>query len=222
MLFFKNLTGEEMDKKNGRDLDDGPKGLTRRGFLTSMGVGAVALGTVRGVSAEPPVVVISPEEMAKIELLVDGRRHRLLVEPRWSLLYVLRERLGLTGTKMGCDRGECGACTVLLNDVPHYSCLTLAVEAEGIAITTLAGLMKGEELGRVQQAFVEADAFQCGYCTSGQIMTVEGLLRANPKPSLEEIKQALSGNLCRCGTYPNIIKAARRAAGIKGDKGDRS
>jgi xanthine dehydrogenase YagT iron-sulfur-binding subunit len=222
MLFLRNLMGDKMDKKNGRDLENSPKGLTRRGFLTSMGVGAVALGTVRGVAAEPASVVISPEDMAKIDLLIDGRRHRLLVEPRWSLLYVLREKLGLTGTKMGCDRGECGACTVLLNNVPHYSCMTLAVEAEGNAITTVAGLMKGEELGIVQQAFVEEDAFQCGYCTSGQIMTVEGLLRANPKPSLEEIRRALSGNLCRCGTYTNIIKAARRAAGIKGDKGDRS
>ncbi len=207
-----------MDRKNGQGRDDSPKGLTRRGFLTSVGVSAVALGTARGVSAEPPVLAISPEEMAKIELRVDGRRHRLLVEPRWSLLYVLREKLGLTGTKIGCERGECGACTVLINDVPHYACMMLAIEAEGVAITTLSGLMKGKELGPVQQAFLELDAFQCGYCTPGQIMTVEGLLRSNPQPSVQEIKRALSGNLCRCGAYTNIVKAANRAAEIKGGR----
>ena len=107
------------------------------------------------------------------------------MEPRWSLLYVLRERLGLTGTKVGCERGECGACTVLVNDVPHYACMMLAIEAEGNAITTVSGLMNGEELGPVQQAFLELDGFQCGYCTPGQIMTVEGLLKSNPQPSLE-------------------------------------
>ncbi len=207
-----------MDNKNRQGPDDSPKGLTRRGFLTAMGVSAVAMKTVKEASAEPPVVAISPEEMAKIELHVDGRPHRLLVEPRWSLLYVLREKLGLTGTKVGCERGECGACTVLINDVPHYACMMLAIEAEGVAITTPSGLMKGEELGPVQQAFLEVDAFQCGYCTPGQIMTVEGLLRSNPQPSVEEIKRALSGNLCRCGAYANIVKAANRAAGIKGNR----
>ena len=160
--------------------------------------------------------------MIKIKLLVNGRRHRLLVEPRWSLLFVLREKLGLTGTKVGCERGECGACTVLINGQPHYACMTLAVEAEGKDITTLEGLMKGEELGPVQQAFLEHDAFQCGYCTPGQIMAVEGLLRSNPNPSPEEIRLGLSGNLCRCGTYEHIFKAARRAVDLRRDKGGAS
>ena len=153
--------------------------------------------------------------MTKIKLLVNGRRHRLLVEPRWSLLFVLRERLGLTGTKVGCERGECGACTVMINGQPRYACLTLAVEAEGKEITTLEGLMKGEELGPVQQAFLEHDAFQCGYCTPGQIMAVEGLLRTNPNPSLEEIRRGVSGNLCRCAAYEHIFKAARRAIELR-------
>jgi xanthine dehydrogenase YagT iron-sulfur-binding subunit len=144
------------------------------------------------------------------------------VEPRWSLLFVLREKLGLTGTKVGCERGECGACTVLIDDVPRYACMTLAVEAEGRRITTLEGLMEGEELGPVQQAFVEEDAFLCGYCTSGQIVAVEGLLRKNPEPSEPEARRAVSGNLCRCGAYLHIFKAVHRAALLKAGKGDRS
>jgi xanthine dehydrogenase YagT iron-sulfur-binding subunit len=131
----------------------------------------------------------------------------------------LRERLGLTGTKVGCDRGECGACTVLIDDVPRYACLTLAIEAEGHQITTLEGIMQGEEPGPVQQAFIEQDAFQCGYCTPGQIMAVEGLLRANPTPSPEEIRQGVSGNLCRCGAYAHIFKAAEYAAQRKHSQG---
>jgi xanthine dehydrogenase YagT iron-sulfur-binding subunit len=139
-------------------------------------------------------------------------------EARWTLLHVLREVIGLTGAKPGCERGECGACTVLIDGIPRYACLTLAVEAQGHEITTLEGLMNGETLGPVQAAFVEADALQCGYCTPGQIMAVEGLLRANPNPSVEEIRRGVSGNLCRCGAYPHIFKAARRAAELKGGK----
>ena len=143
---------------------------------------------------------------------------RLLLEPRWSLLYVLREGLGLTGAKPGCERGECGACTVLIDDVPRYACMTLAVEAEGTKITTIEGLMKGEDLGPVQQAFVEHDAFQCGYCTPGQIMAVEGLLRANPRPSAEDICRGGGGNLCRVGAYKHIFNAGQKAAEMKKKK----
>jgi xanthine dehydrogenase YagT iron-sulfur-binding subunit len=202
-------------KEDGRDR----KGLTRRGFLQFVGAGAVASAAARELGAKPAAGVVEPSEMARIKLLINGRRHRLLVEPRWSLLFVLREKLGLTGTKVGCERGECGACTVLIDGQPRYACLTLAMEAEGKEITTLEGLMKGEELGTVQQAFLEEDAFQCGYCTPGQIMAVEGLLRANPNPSSEEIRQGVSGNLCRCGTYNHIFKAARRAAELRKGKG---
>ena len=202
--------------------EKGQKGITRRGFFQLMGIGAMATTATRGLGAESSTEVMEPAEMIKIKLLVNGRRHRLLVEPRWSLLFVLREKLGLTGTKVGCERGECGACTVLINGQPHYACMTLAVEAEGKEITTLEGLMKGEELGPVQQAFLEHDAFQCGYCTPGQIMAVEGLLRSNPNPSPEEIRLGLSGNLCRCGTYEHIFKAARRAVDLRKDKGGAS
>ena len=158
--------------------------------------------------------------MCRINLEVNGRVRTLLVEPRWSLLFVLREKLGLTGTKVGCERGECGACTVLINGVARYACMTLAVEAEGQDITTVEGLMEGEELGPVQQAFHDHDAFQCGYCTPGQVMAAEGLLRANPNPTPEEIQKGMSGNLCRCGAYVHILKAVQSASGTrKGQRG---
>jgi xanthine dehydrogenase YagT iron-sulfur-binding subunit len=209
----------ESDEKNGGSQG----GVTRRGFLASVGAGAVVAATAGHAIAQKPIEeVVKPEEMGKITLLVNGRRHRLLVEPRWSLLFVLREKLGLTGAKVGCERGECGACTVLVDDVPHYACMMLALEAEGHSITTVEGLMNGEELGPVQQAFVEHDGFQCGYCTPGEVVAVEGLLRKNPKPSDEEIRLALSGNLCRCGAYLHTFKAAHRAAELKGGKGGTS
>jgi xanthine dehydrogenase YagT iron-sulfur-binding subunit len=191
--------------------------ITRRGFLANVGVGAAAV-VVAGrlpAGATEKEAVVDPTEMTKVTLRVNGQTHRLLVEPRWSLLFVLRERLGFTGTKVGCDRGECGACTVLIDNLPRYACLTLAVEAEGAEIVTVEGLMKGEDLGPVQQAFLEHDAFQCGYCTPGQIMAVEGLLRANSGPSMDEIRRGVSGNLCRCGAYTNIFKAVERAAALK-------
>ncbi len=203
-----------MRKKDETTEDKAKRGLTRRQFLTSMGVGtaAVAVSGKRVARAAEEEAVIKGGEMTRVTLNINGRRHRLMVEPRWSLLFVLRERLGLSGAKAGCERGECGACTVLINDVPRYACLSLAIEAEGTKITTVEGLMNGEELGPVQQAFLEEDAFQCGYCTPGQIMAVEGLLRSSPDPSSDQIRSAMSGNLCRCGAYAHIFKAARRAS----------
>ncbi len=187
-------------------------GVSRRGFISSVGAGAVVAAAGVHASAPTPTAPADPEELAKVALRVNGRVHRVLVEPRWSLLFVLRDRLGLTGTKPGCERGECGACTVLIDSLPRYACLTLAVEAEGHDITTIEGLMHGEELGGVQQAFAAEDALQCGYCTPGQIVAAEGLLRRNPDPSPEEIRAALAGNLCRCGAYVHIVKAVQHAA----------
>jgi xanthine dehydrogenase YagT iron-sulfur-binding subunit len=202
-----------MDKSHKDSSDRG--GVTRRGFLATVGTAAVAAAASGNASAEPGPSVIKAEDLAKITLVVNDRAHSVLVEPRWSLLFVLREKLGLTAAKEGCGRGECGACTVLIDGVPRYACMTLAVEAEGQKITTAEGLMTGEDLGPVQQAFVENDAFQCGYCTSGQTMSVEGLLRRNPHPSVDEIQRAVSGNLCRCGAYTNIFRAAHQAAELK-------
>ena len=211
-----------MDHKKDAKKDSEGRGLTRRRFLTTMGAGAVgvaASGQIFAAPAKPSETpVLQPGEATKVTLRVNGRRHTVLVEPRWTLLDVLREKIGLTGTKAGCGRGECGACTVLIDDIPRYACMTLALEAQNADITTVEGLMSGEQLGPVQTAFVEADAFQCGYCTPGQIMSVEGLLRRNPNPSLMEIQTGVSGNLCRCGAYPHIFEAVSKAADLKQKK----
>jgi xanthine dehydrogenase YagT iron-sulfur-binding subunit len=144
-----------------------------------------------------------------MKLRVNGRECAVEVEPRRTLLDALRVDLGLTGAKKACDMGNCGACTVLLDGDAVYSCLLLAIECSESAITTIEGL----ESDPLQRAFVEADAFQCGFCTPGQIMSLKALLDANPAPSDEEIVRAVSGNLCRCGAYRNILRAARLAAG---------
>ncbi len=188
-----------------------PHGVSRRGFIASVGTGALGAVVASGAAAADPTTAPAGE-LVTITLLVNGQRRKVQVEPRFTLLYVLRERLGLTGSKPGCERGECGACTVLIDGVPRYACLSLAVEAEGHEVTTIEGLLDGEALGPVQRAFADEDALQCGYCTPGQIMAAEGLLRANPDPSVAEIRIAMSGNLCRCGAYPHITKAVRRAA----------
>lgn len=193
------------------------QGMTRRGFIQVMGTSAVGASLSGAALAaahkkEPPEKLLSAKDTVKINLHINGADRAVLVEPRWTLLYVLREMIGLTGTKEGCSRGECGACTVLLDGVPRYACMTLAVEAQNCQITTLEGLMQGEDLGPVQTAFLEEDAFQCGYCTPGQIMSVHGLLQKTPQPSMEDIRIGVSGNLCRCGAYNNIFRAARNAA----------
>ena len=203
--------GSNRDEKHGSRR----AGVSRRGFIQSTGAGAIAAVALGQVEAVPPPEPQRPEDMTAVSLTVNGRRRRLLVEPRWSLLYVIRDRLGLTGSKVGCERGECGACTVLIDGVPRYACLTLALEAEGAEVTTIEGLMRGEDLAHVQQAFVEHDAFQCGYCTPGQVVAAEGLLRAAPNPSIDEIREGMSGNLCRCGAYAHIFKAVRRAGELR-------
>ncbi len=147
-----------------------------------------------------------------IKLTVNGQEHEIYVEPRRTLLDALRRDLGLTGTKKGCDEGTCGACTVLLDGKPIYACMALAMECEGKSIETIENLGRDGKLHPVQRAFIEQDAFQCGFCTPGQIMSIKALLDMNPKPSIEEVKEALTGNLCRCGAYPKIIKAALSAA----------
>jgi xanthine dehydrogenase YagT iron-sulfur-binding subunit len=195
------------------------EGISRRGFLTSVSAGAVAAATIKGAPEAPAQEILAGNKAVTINLNVNGSTRKILVEPRWTLVYVLREVLGLTGSKIGCERGECGACTVLIDGKPRYSCMTLAVEAEGHAITTIEGLLDGDKLGPVQQAFAEEDAFECGFCTPGQIMAVEGLLRGNPNPSIDQIRIGVSGNLCRCGAYKNIFRAAAKASKLRGQKG---
>ncbi|MCP9232976.1 (2Fe-2S)-binding protein [Mesorhizobium sp. LMG 17147] len=148
-----------------------------------------------------------------IQLQINGHRHELEAEPRVTLLDALRDHLGLTGTKKGCDQGQCGACTVHIDGQRVLACLTLAAQAEGRAITTIEGLA-GEDgaLHAVQAAFLEQDAFQCGYCTPGQIMSAVACIREGHAGSDEEIREYMAGNLCRCGAYPHIVAAVRQAA----------
>ena len=147
-----------------------------------------------------------------VHLDINGQRHELQIEPRVTLLDALRERLGLTGTKKGCDHGQCGACTVHMDGERVLACLTLAAQAEGRTITTIEGLAREGDLHPVQAAFLEQDAFQCGYCTSGQIMSAVACIREGHAGSDEEIREYMAGNLCRCGAYPHIVAAVRQAA----------
>jgi xanthine dehydrogenase YagT iron-sulfur-binding subunit len=194
-------------------------GISRRGFLSSVSAGAVVAVSLKELPVAAAQEIEATGKTVTIDLLVNGSKRKVLVEPRWSLVYVLREVFGLTGTKIGCERGECGACTVLIDGKPRYSCMTLAVEAEGHEIATIEGLMEGDKLGPVQQAFADEDAFQCGFCTPGQIMAVEGLLRSNPNPTIDQIRTGVSGNLCRCGAYKNIFNAAAKASELRRQKG---
>jgi aerobic carbon-monoxide dehydrogenase small subunit len=147
-----------------------------------------------------------------IDVRVNGQKHEAKVEPRVLLVYFLREHLGLTGTHVGCDTSQCGACTIHLNGVAVKSCTVLAVQANGAEITTIEGLAKEGALHPMQEAFHEKHGLQCGYCTPGMVMTAVHLLETNPDPNDEEIAHALEGNLCRCTGYVNIVKAIRRAA----------
>jgi xanthine dehydrogenase YagT iron-sulfur-binding subunit len=193
-----------------------PQSVSRRGFLTtvsSSAAAAVVVGAAMPVVAEPTRK--DTTDPTPIVLHVNGRKYRLAVEPRETLISVLRERLGLTGSKPGCERGECGACTVLLDGSTRYSCMTLAIEAQDHIITTIEGLANGEELSDVQKAFIAEDGYQCGFCTPGQVMAAEGLLRANPSPSIDDVRLGMSGNLCRCGAYGHIFKAVQKAASTR-------
>ena len=147
-----------------------------------------------------------------VRLKVNGRDQELRVEPRVSLLDALRERLGLSGTKKGCDHGQCGACTVLVDGRRVLSCLTLAVQADGRRVTTIEGLADGERLHPMQQAFLDHDALQCGYCTPGQIMSAVACVAEGHAESREQIREYMSGNLCRCGAYAGIVAAIEEAA----------
>jgi xanthine dehydrogenase YagT iron-sulfur-binding subunit len=153
-----------------------------------------------------------------LSLRVNGEDHHLMVEPRRTLLDLLRHDLALTGAKKVCDMGNCGACTVMLDGRTVYACLTLALDCEGKEVRTIEGLADGMELDPVQQAFIEEDAFQCGYCTPGQIISLRSLLDETPDPSDTEIMRAVSGNLCRCGAYAHIAGAGRRAAEIRKER----
>ena len=152
-----------------------------------------------------------PPGKSRITLTVNGARKQIEVAPWTTLLDLLREQLGLTGAKKGCDHGQCGSCTVLVNGRRVLSCLTLAIMKDGAEVTTIEGLAEGDALHAIQEAFVEHDAFQCGYCTPGQICSAIGLVREGKARTPDDIRELMSGNLCRCGAYPNIIAAIEQA-----------
>jgi xanthine dehydrogenase YagT iron-sulfur-binding subunit len=190
---------------------DSPQNLDRRTFLATgtVSAAAIGLGTIQAAPKAP--VADSETSTVPITLKINNAEHRVSVDPRMTLLDCLREKLELTGTKKGCDHGQCGACTVHIDGQRVTSCLCLAIAYEGSAITTIEGLGTPEHLHPMQAAFVACDAYQCGYCTSGQIMSAVALLNEPIGKSDEDIREALSGNICRCGAYPNILAAVRRA-----------
>ena len=147
-----------------------------------------------------------------VNLSVNGESVEVYVEPRRTLLSVLREELGLIGTKRGCGEGQCGACTVILDGEAVYSCLTLAIDCEGREVRTIEGLAQGSRLHLVQEAFIAHDGYQCGFCTPGQVMTAAALLEHHPNPTEEDVRREMAGNICRCGAYPNIVRAVLAAA----------
>ncbi|KAA3610924.1 MAG: (2Fe-2S)-binding protein [Calditrichaeota bacterium] len=197
-------------KKNGPI----SKGVSRRGFLK--GLGATSLGVAAASKSEllaklehapSPNGTLLGKNAVALTLNINGKIHQVKVEPRITLAEVLRDNLGLTGTKTGCERGACGACTVIMEGATINACMTLAVDAIGQKIETIEGLESDGKLSKLQESFIENDGLQCGFCTPGIIMSSKNLLDTNPKPQLEEVKKAVSGHICRCGTYPKVFES---------------
>ena len=208
-----------MHDPDAPDLDALPKQLTRRDFLSRAGTAGVA-----GIAASMPIVAtaaeVAPAPSAPdipgtvpIALRINGTLHKVRIDPRATLLDTLRETVLLTGTKKGCDHGQCGACTVHVNGTRVNSCLRLALMHEGDDITTIEGLGTPDALHPMQAAFVAHDGYQCGYCTSGQIMSAVALMKEPCGPNDADVKECMSGNICRCGAYPNIVAAIQDVRG---------
>jgi aerobic-type carbon monoxide dehydrogenase small subunit (CoxS/CutS family) len=200
--------------------DDDPRTpeqpVSRRAFLkgSALATGALssALIPIASADAQIPEATDRDPRRSVVETTVNGIRYRQEVPNRTTLLQFLREELKLTGTKMGCDRAQCGACTVILNGRNVYACTTLALEASGSEVLTIEGLATADALHPIQEAFIEHSGFQCGFCTSGQIMTTKALLDRMPNPTEEEARRALSGNLCRCAAYKRILDSVMAAS----------
>ena len=191
-------------------------GFSRRTFLKTVGAGGVAAGVLAPTLAGAQGVKAAGPGAVPIQLNINGRVHKLEVEPRVTLLDAVRNRLDITGVKRVCDRGACGACTMMLDGKLIYSCSTLAIEAQGKPIRTVESLAQGTVLHPVQQAFCDNDGLMCGFCTPGFVLAVAGLLEQNPKPTAEQARKALDGNICRCGTYKGVLAAALNTGGRRG------
>jgi len=193
------------------------KKISRRRFVEGTSAGIVAVAAIPAVEAQQKAAVTPANQpgvpRTTIKLNINGVDHRIEVEDRWTLVELLRDHLELTGTKIGCDRGECGACTVLVDGTPLYSCSQLAVWMNGRSIQTVEGLAKNGKLDPLQEAFIEHDAPQCGYCTSGQLMIAKALLMKNARPTRDEVRAAMTGNLCRCSNYNHYVEAVMAASG---------
>jgi len=191
--------------------------VSRRNFLKTAGVSSLATAVtavgVAEVEAQTGPAVIGPGDVP-VSLMVNGKRVDLRIEPRVTLLDALRNRADLTGNKRVCDRGTCGACTMIVDGRSVYSCSTLAIEVQGKQVRTVDGLANGNTLHPVQQAFVDTDGLMCGFCTPGFVMATVALLERTPNPTLEQAKRGLDGNICRCGTFVRIMEAAMKAKGV--------
>jgi xanthine dehydrogenase YagT iron-sulfur-binding subunit len=204
-------------RRAGEAVRSAPRGVGRRELLVNSLAVALGIAVLQAcASARPRGEGGSGAGpgLVEVNLLVNGERHTLHVEPRVVLLDALRENLGLTGAKKGCDMGQCGACTVLVDGQRVNSCLKLVAQLEGARVTTIEGLSRGDQLHPMQQAFIDEDGLQCGYCTPGQILSAIALLDERKPADDDEIRERMSGNLCRCGAYPNILAAIKRAAGV--------
>ena len=204
---------------NSDDKSDPKAGLSRRGFLKGAGVSAASAALLEdGVAglAEAQARAQGPKVVGPgavpLTLRINGKEHHVQAEPRATLAQVLRDELDMTGTKVVCDRGACSACTVFLDGTPVCSCLALAIDVGRRQVKTIEGLARGDELHPVQEAFIEHDALQCGFCTPGMVMSCAGLLERNASPSFEDVRKAVRGNICRCGTYPKAFDATLAAA----------
>ncbi|HEX4021574.1 MAG TPA: (2Fe-2S)-binding protein [Acidobacteriaceae bacterium] len=199
-------------------------GISRRGFLKGAGITAAGTALLEGVqvfSREAVAATTNTKNVRElgpgpvpVTLHINGKEHVVQIEPRTTLADALRMQLGMTGTKVVCDRGSCSACTVLLDKTPVNSCMMLAVDVGPRKITTIEGISHNGEMHPLQAAFVKHDAMQCGFCTPGMVMSCASLLEHNPKPTEADVRQAVSGNLCRCGTYPKVFAATLEAAGV--------
>lgn len=210
---------DHAEKREAPDLVH--NGITRRGFLKGAGLTAAGTALLEGVEAfgretkdatNHGVTELGPGPVL-VKLNVNGKEHAIQIEPRTTLAEALRIQMGLTGTKIICDRGTCSGCTVWLDKMPVNSCMTLASDAIGHQVTTIEGISANDELHPLQVAFVKHDALQCGFCTPGMVMSCASLLERNPKPSEQDVRHAIAGNLCRCGTYSRVVAATLEAAG---------
>jgi len=193
--------------------------LSRRTFLKTFGSSAAVAATAQVEAVAAELEKVNAEKVAgpgpvPVTLNVNGQQLKLNLEPRVTLLEALRNHSPLTGAKEVWDRGTCGACTVLMDDVSVYACSKLAIDSQNAKITTIEGLAQAGKLSSVQQAFIDQDGLMCGFCTPGFIMSVTALLKRNPKPTADDVRKGCSGNLCRCGTYPRVMQAALKAAGV--------